>query len=361
MKGAICLILGVSLLFSPCAPLQAQSAGEAKPAPAAPGQETPQNAPAKPAEQAPQNPEQAPASAPAAAPPAAVPAALPAVPAAAPPAASAPAPVAAPAPAPGPRGFLLEDSTPVKLRTTRDLSSATETNGEQVDFEVTEEVKVKDVVVIPKGGIAWGTVTEAQHKRHLGRGGKLNISIEKVRLADGEKVAMRAVRDTQGGGHVGAMTTGIVATGILFFPVAPLFLFMHGKDITIPKGTEVTAYISGDVALEPGRFTAAAPAASAGPTAQNEVAAPAAAAAPAPAPSANAADTGTAAVELKSTPDGAEITVDGKFMGTTPSTLRLPAGDHTIRLEKAGFKPWEKVLTVSGGGAATLAPTLEPQ
>jgi hypothetical protein len=50
------------------------------------------------------------------------------------------------------------------------------------------------------------------------------------------------------------MTGAIVATSILFFPAAPLFLFMHGKDITIPKGTEITAYINGDAPLDPARF-----------------------------------------------------------------------------------------------------------
>jgi len=365
MKGAICLILCASLLYSPCVPLRAQSAGEAKPAPAAPGQESAQNPPAKPAGQAPQNAEPAPASAPAATLPAASPAVPSSVPAATPPAASAPAPAA------GPKGFMLEDSTPVKLRTTRDLSSATETTGQQVDFEVTEDVKVNNVVVIPQGGVAWGTVTEAQHKRHLGRGGKLNISIEKVRLADGEKVALRAVKDTQGGGHVGAMTTGMVVTGIVFFPVAPLFLFVHGKDITIPKDTQVTAYISGDFPLDPTRFGVAPAAPASAPAAQTDVAASAPAAAPASAPAGTAvaatppalttADANSGAVDIKSTPDGAEITVDGKFMGTTPSLLRLPAGDHTIRLERTGFKPWEKVLTVSGGGSTSLGPTLEPQ
>ncbi len=48
----------------------------------------------------------------------------------------------------------------------------------------------------------------------------------------------------------------MVATGIVFFPAAPLFQFMHGKDITIPKGTEITAYVNGDMNLDPGKFTA---------------------------------------------------------------------------------------------------------
>jgi hypothetical protein len=53
------------------------------------------------------------------------------------------------------------------------------------------------------------------------------------------------------------MTTAMVATGILFFPAAPLFLFMHGKDMTIPKGTEVTAYVNGDVPLTMSKFAPA--------------------------------------------------------------------------------------------------------
>ena len=53
----------------------------------------------------------------------------------------------------------------------------------------------------------------------------------------------------KGSGHTGAMTGAMVATGIVFFPAAPLFLFMHGKDITIPKGHEVTVYTNTDYDL----------------------------------------------------------------------------------------------------------------
>src|SRR5437763_10893378 len=153
-----------------------------------------------------------------------------------------------------PSGPVLEDGTPLKLRISQTVSSGDAHVGQTVDFEVLEEVKVNDIVVVPKGGYALATVTEAQAKRRMGRGGKLNINIDHVRLADGEKAALRAVKDVKGGGHVGAMTGAIVATSIVFFPAAPLFLFMHGKDITIPKGTEITAYVNGDIALERAKF-----------------------------------------------------------------------------------------------------------
>lgn len=150
--------------------------------------------------------------------------------------------------------FVLHDGTPVRIRLNRNLSSADAKVGESVDFEVLEDIKVNDVLVIARGSTALGTVTEAVPKRRMARGGKLDVNIDSLRLVDDEKVALRAVKETKGGGHSGAMTGGIVATSIVFFPAAPLFLFMHGKDIAIPKGTEITAYVAADVKLDAVKF-----------------------------------------------------------------------------------------------------------
>src|SRR3954462_15366338 len=48
----------------------------------------------------------------------------------------------------------LEDGTPVKLRINQTVSSADAHVGQTVDFEVLEEVKVGETLVIPKGGVA---------------------------------------------------------------------------------------------------------------------------------------------------------------------------------------------------------------
>jgi hypothetical protein len=64
--------------------------------------------------------------------------------------------------------FGLGDGTPVKLRMNRTMSSADAKTGETVDFEVLEDVKIGETVVIQRGGIAWATVTEAQPKRRMG-------------------------------------------------------------------------------------------------------------------------------------------------------------------------------------------------
>src|SRR5258708_4646009 len=137
--------------------------------------------------------------------------------------------------------FGLSEDTPVKLKLTRTMTSAEAKTNDKVDFEVLEDVKLGDVVVIKQGAMAIATVTEAQPKRRMGRAGKLNMNIDYVQLVDGEKVPLRAVKGGSGGNHTGAMTGAIVASSILFFPAAPFFLFIHGKDLTHPKGTEVAA------------------------------------------------------------------------------------------------------------------------
>jgi hypothetical protein len=93
----------------------------------------------------------------------------------------------------------------------------------------------------------------------MGRGGKLDVNVDSVRMIDGEKAQLRAVQDNMGGGHVGAMTGAMVATSIAFFPAAPLFLFIHGKDIVIPQGTEVAAFVQGDMKLDMAKFAPVPP------------------------------------------------------------------------------------------------------
>jgi hypothetical protein len=221
----------------------------------------------------------------------------------------------------------LLDGTPVKLRLSQTISSADTKVGQEIPFEVVEEISANHVIVLPKGATAIATVTAAEHKKSMGRAGKLDISISYARLKDQEKVALRATQENKGGGHVGAMTGAMVATAIVFFPAAPLFLFIHGKDITIPAGTEITAFVEGDMHLNMANFV------------------------PAPLPSAPSATTAAvqASLVIDSTPPGADIEIDGAFVGNTPSTVPVASGSHQVAVKKKGFGDWTKSLNVTGG------------
>jgi hypothetical protein len=240
------------------------------------------------------------------------------------------------------KGFVLEDGTPIKMRINRTISSGDAHLGDTVDFEVLEDITLNGVLVIPKGGLAFATVTQAQAKRRMARGGKLDINIDYVKLVSSEKAALRAVKDMSGGGHTGAMVGGIVATSIIFFPAAPFFLFMHGKDISIPKGTEITAYVNGDMKLDIAKFQ---------PPSSPQVASSAAAGA--------VASSTSAKLQMESDPSGADIEVDGAFVGNTPSDVQVTDGDHTITVKKTGFKDWVRKMKVSGGSSVHLNAELE--
>jgi hypothetical protein len=54
-------------------------------------------------------------------------------------------------------------------------------------------------------------------------------------------------------------------------------------------------------------------------------------------------------VSVTSNPVGADIEVDGSFVGTTPSIIELPPGDHIIAVVKKAFQRWERKIKVTGG------------
>lgn len=153
---------------------------------------------------------------------------------------------------------VLPEGTPVRLRIMHTLSSATAQEGNKVDFQTIDDVSSGGIVVIPKGATAMATITDAEPKKRMARGGKLSINIDYVRLPNNEKISLRGVQNLKGGGHTGAMTAGMVATAIVVWPAAPFFLFMHGKDITIPEGQESVVYTNSDYkAALPGASTEA--------------------------------------------------------------------------------------------------------
>lgn len=252
----------------------------------------------------------------------------------------------------GPQIALL-DGTAIKLRMNRTISSADASVGQPVDFTVTEDVAVNGTIVVPQGSAAMGKVTEAQPKRRMGRAGKLEIVLTYVRLADTETVPLRAVKDVKGKNAAVGMTIGIVAAGVLFFPAAPLFLLMKGKDITVPEGAEVVAYVDGDRKLDAAKF---AP--------RPEVAASAATPTAPPVPPTtayppNVPPETTGLVEVQSNPAGASIYVDGTLLSSTPATLHLSPGQHSMKMTLDGYKEWTQDFQVDLTAPAHLIAELE--
>jgi hypothetical protein len=65
-----------------------------------------------------------------------------------------------------------------------------------------------------------------------------------------------------------------------------------------------------------------------------------------------------ASLTVESSVAGAEIAIDGEFVGNAPSTLSVTAGKHTVTVKKAGYADWSRTMSVSGN-AVRLSAELE--
>jgi hypothetical protein len=59
-------------------------------------------------------------------------------------------------------------------------------------------------------------------------------------------------------------------------------------------------------------------------------------------------------------PKGADIVVDGRFVGNSPATLRLPEGTHVVEVRKDGLQPYRKEIHVTDKSNQTLRVRLVP-
>jgi hypothetical protein len=66
-------------------------------------------------------------------------------------------------------------------------------------------------------------------------------------------------------------------------------------------------------------------------------------------------------LEVTSTPEGADLFIDGVFQGPTPQALSgLKAGRHYVRVRRQGFVEAGQVVEVSGRGPSRVALNLQP-
>lgn len=64
---------------------------------------------------------------------------------------------------------------------------------------------------------------------------------------------------------------------------------------------------------------------------------------------------------FSSSPSGAEIILDGKYVGSTPSEIALSPGIHIVVYSMPGFTQWKRDLTVLPGSALTVSATMQKE
>jgi hypothetical protein len=131
--------------------------------------------------------------------------------------------------------FTLMKDTPVRVKLTKTISSATAHVGDTVEFEVLDDVVLEGVPVLTKGCKVIGAIAEADPKKRFGHNGSLAVAVTSLRLADGEAAPLRAYEEAKGESSTSSIGLG-------------------SKDATMLQNTEFTVLIDGDVHLNKSSF-----------------------------------------------------------------------------------------------------------
>ena len=118
----------------------------------------------------------------------------------------------------------------IPLRFIETLVSGVSARGATFRMEVSEDVRVLDKVVIPKGTVAYGEVVDSKKAGMLGKAGVLVLSARYVHLEQ---------RDIRLASALGAAGQSRVA-------LAFVIPFVMGGKARVEQGTEVTAHTAAD-------------------------------------------------------------------------------------------------------------------
>lgn len=139
-------------------------------------------------------------------------------------------------------GFVLSLGTPVPMQTVQPLSSKRARQGQRFDLEVSEEVRVDGMLVIPKGARGVGEVSRVVEKGIMGKPGKLEVRVMYVEVG-GTRIRLDGKATDKGSS--GAAGVAIAAPLIGLTGAA----LVTGKSAVIPAGSAIQGFVYQDVPL----------------------------------------------------------------------------------------------------------------
>jgi hypothetical protein len=145
----------------------------------------------------------------------------------------------------------MKSGTPVHLELARTISSAHAHTGDRLEFSVVKDVVVGGFTVIRTGALAKGSVVKVKGKRPLGIGGDVTVRIDSVMLTNGQSMGLVASKEYKGKSRTLRMGVVMAIAGAIYWPSAPVFLMSRGRDSTVLKGAELTAFTRDDSSLQP--------------------------------------------------------------------------------------------------------------
>lgn len=147
------------------------------------------------------------------------------------------------------RGVVLPAKTVFKISLNENVSTRENEVGDPVTFTVEEDVKVGDVLVLPRGAQGSGIVTKVEKPKSFGRSGKLDISFDQVFSLDDDVIPTELGPEAREKLKREAAAVGASAIGAL--ALGPIGLiggyFVKGSDVELSAGSVLYIETKSDV------------------------------------------------------------------------------------------------------------------
>lgn len=154
------------------------------------------------------------------------------------------APAAAPPVASTTTTATLKTGTLIVVETTNVLSSQSAQPGQSVPMRVKYDVKADGQTVIKAGSLATGQVTDAMHRKGMGKQGFVNIRATAAQAVDGQMVPLIGGNASTSGESTQGTSIALAAV------VSPFFLLKKGKEAALPAGYEVQATVASEMTFK---------------------------------------------------------------------------------------------------------------
>jgi hypothetical protein len=141
------------------------------------------------------------------------------------------------------REVILENGTRVRLKLVDKISSKLNNEGDEVNFLVTDDIKLVDTVLIKEGTRATGIISELIPRGKIGKAGRLVVNLDSTKAVNGKRISLTGEIRRKGEDK---MIFSIVISVFL----SPICLLLRGTDAQLPAGYKYNARVDRDVILD---------------------------------------------------------------------------------------------------------------
>jgi hypothetical protein len=141
------------------------------------------------------------------------------------------------------------DGTELEVKLSADLSSERVTEGEAIDFTVTQPLLSNGVTVFAAGATAHARIVEVKKAGRFGHDGEIYWKMQDVVASDGSLVPARFVAEAQDSAASGLAVGVLAATGNTQLVEQPSFSLHKGEAASVPAGKIFKVLVHGDAVV----------------------------------------------------------------------------------------------------------------